>query len=143
MLGWLPTPQLGARQSRGGAPPQDLIRSQYPRPAAEALRPWSAGRAMRAHARAWLTCAGTAIALSACGAGAPVPTSPTLVVSQHDKDEALVFAQCMRAHGVPADNPTFAGGGITFTYPQSVNLHSAAFDTAHATCMSSIALSTP
>lgn len=37
---------------------------------------------------------------------------------QHDQEQMLKFAQCMRDHGIPMDDPQFDTGGVSIMMPQ-------------------------
>src|SRR5512139_2081909 len=63
------------------------------------------------------------LALTACAAPAddgiasangaePGGADPSPTQSLSPQEAALKFAQCMRDHGVPMDDPSFEGGGI-------------------------------
>jgi hypothetical protein len=55
--------------------------------------------------------------------------------SQQQLDQATKFAQCMRAHGIPMQDPTTQGGGIQFRGGgQGVDPQSSQFQQAQQAC---------
>ncbi len=61
---------------------------------------------------------------------------PPLALSEQQKLQAVKFAQCMRAHGVPGfPDPTFQGGGLLRpSRPNGVDPNSPAFQKAAKSC---------
>lgn len=78
---------------------------------------------------ALLLTAGCALALTACGGSNKSGTAAANHAS------ALVFANCMRSHGVPNfPDPGGGGGGFSFQSGSGVNPQSPAFQTAQKDC---------
>jgi hypothetical protein len=70
----------------------------------------------------------------ACQALLPTGAGPVIITTQQQADY-LRAARCMRAHGVPEfPDPVFAGGGVHFSQPPGVNIHSPQVQRAVATC---------
>ncbi len=70
-------------------------------------------------------------------------TGPTPAQQQHVLGQLLIFAKCMRTHGLPAfpdPNPASTiwgnGGGQLFTLPSSINPNSSQFTSAENSCKS-------
>ncbi len=70
----------------------------------------------------------------ACKAYLPPAGGPSPQVSAEQRRQALAFARCMRAHGVPNfPDPTFSGGGSAGT-PAGINPQSPMFRSAARVC---------
>jgi hypothetical protein len=70
----------------------------------------------------------------ACRALLPKGAEPLIITAQQQADY-LRAARCMRAHGVPEfPDPVFANGGVHFSQPPGVNIHSPQVQRAVATC---------
>src|SRR3954453_11855424 len=70
-------------------------------------------------------------------AGGPAPAASASSSSsphdpQQDQEQFLKFAQCMRDHGVPMDDPQFDGGGISLSMPEGTD--KSKVDAAQAEC---------
>ena len=73
--------------------------------------------------------AGCALALAACGGSSKSGTASA------NRASGLVFANCMRSHGVPNfPDPGGGGGGFSFKVGSGVNPQSPAFQTAQKDC---------
>ena len=70
----------------------------------------------------------------ACRAFLPRGAGPVIITTQEQVDY-LRAARCMRAHGVPEfPDPVFANGGVHFSQPPGVNIHSPQVQRAVTIC---------
>ena len=90
------------------------------------------------NARRGIACAamGLLLVLSAsCGTEGSSPRTtvrPTLTPAI--RAWAMAYAQCMRAHGIPAPDPSFTPLSITMVYPRSVDPNTPGFRSADLAC---------
>jgi hypothetical protein len=72
------------------------------------------------------------LALSACDSSGGEAAAPSSSAAPQDK--ALKYAQCMREHGVPMEDPKVEGGGVQLTVPSGSALDPAKQKTAEEAC---------
>ncbi|GAA2352406.1 hypothetical protein [Dactylosporangium salmoneum] len=74
--------------------------------------------------------------VATAGTGKAEPSASATTRASHDpkddQEQMLQYAQCMRDHGVPMNDPQFEGGGISITIPEGTD--KAKVDAANAEC---------
>jgi hypothetical protein len=75
--------------------------------------------------------ASTVLLVAACGSGSPSSSGPT---AGSRYQQALVYAQCMRSHGMPTWPDPSSNGGFLFTAGNALNRASHAYLSASAAC---------
>ena len=75
---------------------------------------------------------------SACQKYLPNGGQVTPQQQQQAQQNALAYAQCMRAHGVDVPDPSTRGGGVMFNLGGSINPDDPAFQSAQKACSSKL-----
>jgi hypothetical protein len=77
-------------------------------------------------------------AQSACGKYLPNGGQLSPQQQQQAQQNALAYAQCMRAHGVDVPDPSTQSGGVMFKLGGSINPDDPAFQSAQKACASKL-----